>query len=74
MGNKLFDPHWGDDSVDYTDAELAAARAWFRRRDMIVLVVALLVCAAALGQIGYYLWPARDCVQIGEYTCVETSR
>jgi len=71
MTNRLLHKNWGDDSKPYTETELAEARARFKRRDRIALVVALLVCAAALGQIAHHYWPARDCVQIGEYTCVD---
>jgi hypothetical protein len=71
MTNKLLMDNWGDNSTSYTEEELAVARARFKRRDMITLVVALLVCAAALGQVAHHFWPARDCVQIGEYTCVD---
>jgi len=75
MGDKLLHPAWGDDSVNYTAAELAEARARFRRRDrLMMLIVALLLAAGVAGQILHHYWPARDCVQIGEYTCVETSR
>jgi hypothetical protein len=74
MGNKLLDPRWGDDSQNYTEEELARARARFRRTDAIILVLALLVGAAGLNIALHELWPARDCVQIGEYTCVDTAR
>ena len=37
----------------------------------IALTVALLIVAGVIGQLAHYLWPARDCVQIGEYTCVD---
>jgi hypothetical protein len=74
MTDKLLHDKWGDNGTPYTPEELAEARARFRRRDTITLIIALLVCAAALGQILHYLWPNQPCVQLGEYTCVETAR
>ena len=50
MTNKLLQDNWGDNSVSYTEAELAAAKRRFRRQDtvvwtFIVLASAVLLCA-----------------------------
>jgi hypothetical protein len=58
MTNRLLQDNWGDNSKPYTEAELAKARAKFRRRDRITLTIAFLVCAAAAGQLLHYLWPS----------------
>jgi len=44
MGNKLFDPNWGDDSKSYTPEEIEEAKRRFRRNDLIFMIVALGCC------------------------------
>jgi len=73
MGNKLLHSNWGDDSVSYTEEELAHYKRTHRNRTIlrVVIVVGLLVCAALVGHVASIIWPSIPCTQIGEYTCVE---
>lgn len=73
MGNKLLHANWGDDSVSYTEEELAQHRRTRRNRTIlrVAVVVALLGGAALVGHVANKIYPGPDCVQIGEYTCVD---
>jgi hypothetical protein len=42
-----------------------------QQRDLLMLTVALLYAAVGIAAFCHAYWPSRDCIQVGEYTCVE---
>jgi hypothetical protein len=55
MTNRLLHDNWGDNATPYTEAELAAARARFRRRDTVAWLLAGLAAGALLATV--WPWP-----------------
>jgi hypothetical protein len=59
------------DDHDGIDAHLARAQQAGPTVNFLIGVLALILAAAAIDEVLSRYLPARDCIQIGEYTCVD---